>query len=210
MLGIETGEEGGANDSELVASRNRHQVLPADRLAARFDAALIVTRPRTAEARLEQVMRRQRFEARRELPLGANESLIEPASSTSTSKKSTSARSPGGYTSGTNTSRRLRFHSATAPLTVVTPIVKPSASNILCRRAAVSRCLPPVHCGDSASSASNRPLAFSQTGRPRATRSTRVGAACDRYRCTVLRETPISRATRRADRPSTSTLCRIT
>src|SRR4051812_2041642 len=50
-----------------------------------------------------------------------------PSTSTSTSKKSTPARSPGRYVSGTNPSRRCRFHSATASLTTVTPTRLPSA-----------------------------------------------------------------------------------
>src|SRR6185503_18788402 len=55
--------------------RNRHELLPANRLAARLDAALVVPGTRSREARLEQVMRREREEARRELALAPDEDL---------------------------------------------------------------------------------------------------------------------------------------
>jgi hypothetical protein len=64
VLGIEPREERAANDSEVGAARDRHQMLPPDGFAARFDAALVVAGPRAAEARLEQIVRRQRLEAR--------------------------------------------------------------------------------------------------------------------------------------------------
>ena len=73
----------------------------------------------------------------------------------------------GRYVSGTKTSRRCRFHSATASLTRVTPTRCPSVSNSSCNRVAVSRCLPPVHRTDSASNACTRPATASQTGRGR-------------------------------------------
>jgi hypothetical protein len=134
-----------------------------------------------------------------------------PSTSTSTSKKSTSARSPGRYVSGTKTSRRCRFHSATASLTTVTPTRWPSASNNACSRVAVSRCLPPVHRTESASTACTRSAIASQTGRGRGVTSAfRTGAASSTYFPTVVRERPSSRATARCVRPSTSTLCRTT
>jgi hypothetical protein len=73
MLGIEPCKERGAHGSEIVAARNRHQVLQANRLAARFDAALVVASPGAAEACLEEVVRRQRLEARSEHSLRADE-----------------------------------------------------------------------------------------------------------------------------------------
>ena len=73
VLGIEPCKERGAHDSEIVAARNWHQVLQANRLAARFDAALVVTGPGAAEARLEQIVRRQRLEARSEHSLRADQ-----------------------------------------------------------------------------------------------------------------------------------------
>jgi hypothetical protein len=60
---------------KIVARRDRNQVLPADALAARLHAALVVPRRRSAEARLEEVVRRKRFEARRQLAVRADEDL---------------------------------------------------------------------------------------------------------------------------------------
>ena len=48
-------------------------MLPADTLATRFDAALVVAGARPCEARLEEVVRREREEARRQLALAADE-----------------------------------------------------------------------------------------------------------------------------------------
>src|SRR5207253_1394211 len=75
VLAVEAREESGGDDSEVVALRNRHQMLPSDGLAARFDAALVVAGAWSAEARLEEVVRRERFEARRQLALGADQML---------------------------------------------------------------------------------------------------------------------------------------
>lgn len=79
---------------------------------------------------------------------------------TSTSEKSTSARSPGRYVKGTKTSRLCRFHSATAALTTM---VRTACDDQLagvtsssCRRVAVRRCLPPVHCAGAVSKACTR------------------------------------------------------
>src|SRR5262249_27378832 len=55
-----------------------------------------------------------------------------PSRSKRTSKKSTSARSPARYVSGTNTSRRRRLHSATVSLTSVTPTRGPSPTSSSC------------------------------------------------------------------------------
>ena len=103
-----------------------------------------------------------------------------PATSTSTSKKSASASSPGAYDSGTKTSRRVRFHSATARFTSVAPTSKPSARSISWRRVAVSRCFPPVQRGDSSSNACSLSDTFASTGFARGAASVRVGADLSR------------------------------
>jgi len=112
-----------------------------------------------------------------------------------TSKKSTSARSPGRYVSGTKTSRRCRFHSATAAFTSEAPTWWPSPISNSCSRVAVSCCLPPVQAFDAARSASMRGPTFSQTGRapwlrlpPHRLRPLDVPAVCRlRQRARVMR-----------------------
>jgi hypothetical protein len=64
--------------------------------------------------------------------------------------------------------------------------------------------------GASSSSACSRALAASCAGRSLATGCRDDGGAPSTYRFTVLREMPISRATCRADSPSTSTRCLTT
>ena len=108
--------------------------------------------------------------------------------------------------SGTNTSRRCRFHSATSSLTVVTPTCWPSLINNSWSRVAVNCCLPPVQSFDAAKIASIRDPTFAQTGRPRGAVSFRCGVASLRDLRTVSRAIPSSLATARRDRPSTSTL----
>jgi hypothetical protein len=88
----------------------------------------------------------------------------------------------------------------------VTPTRAPSPTSNSWSRVAVSCCLPPVHCTDSASSASTRALTFSQTGRARGADSFRIGTASSTYFRTVTRETPNSLAICRWERPSTNTL----
>ena len=53
--------------------RNRHQRLPAERFAARLHAAFVVAFAGPAEARLHQVMRRERRKPRRQRALAADE-----------------------------------------------------------------------------------------------------------------------------------------
>ena len=239
---------------ERRPARNRDQRLLADRLAAGFDAALIVALAGPTEAGLEQVVRGQRGEPRRQRPRAADQdphdgrpqivvrharrhavevrkradvpvekadlilALVDPreVAARGTSAASGRAtpcggsrrgrpaprrsrpppRSPGRYVNGTKTSRRCRFHSATASLTTVTPTVCPSATSSPCSRVAVSRCLPPVHCADSASSACTRAATLSQTGRGRGPASAfRTGTAWPTYLPTVVRDSPNSRAT---------------
>ena len=75
MSSVETREQRGTHRGEVIAARDRHQMLPSDGLSPRLDAAFIVASARPAEARLEQIVRREGLEARGELPLGANENF---------------------------------------------------------------------------------------------------------------------------------------
>ena len=72
---IEASLECRADRPEIRSARNRYELLPADRLAARLDAALVVSRPWTREARLEQVVICDREEARCQLALATDEDL---------------------------------------------------------------------------------------------------------------------------------------
>ncbi len=111
--------------------------------------------------------------------------------------------------------RRPRDAAASIPRPPLSPRSRPtrcpSATNNACSRVAVSRCLPPVHRTESASTACTRSAIASHTGRGRGVASAfRAGAAWSTYFPTVVRERPSSRATARCVRPSTSTLCRTT
>ncbi len=72
---VQRSDETAADRGEACAGRDRHEVLPADPLAARLDAALVVARARAREAWLEDVVRCERLEAGGELALGADEDL---------------------------------------------------------------------------------------------------------------------------------------
>ena len=70
---VEPGEQRPAHLGERLARRDGHEVLQPHALAARLDAALVVAGARPREAGLEEVVRRERLEARRELALRACE-----------------------------------------------------------------------------------------------------------------------------------------
>jgi len=133
------------------------------------------------------------------------------SSSTTTSKKSTWATSPGRYVSGTNASSRRRFHSRKTWRTVVTPTSKPSARRALCRSVPVTRCLAVVRVDHSCSNASTRSRTSSRFGVTRAFRGRSAPSQPSlRYFRTVFREQFICLATLRTLWFSTRTLCLIT
>src|SRR5919204_6785415 len=74
-LPVQPLEEGPADAFEIVAARDRHEVLEADSLPAGLDSSLVVTCPRAREARFEQVMIGKRRETRCQLSLGASADL---------------------------------------------------------------------------------------------------------------------------------------
>jgi len=70
---IEPRQERRADGAQIGSSRDRHQLLPADPLASSLDAALVVARARTREARLDEIVGGELEEARRQLALAADE-----------------------------------------------------------------------------------------------------------------------------------------
>jgi hypothetical protein len=62
---VEPREQCLADLTQVCSARDRHEVLPANRFAARLHSSLVVAGRRTAEARLEEIVRRERFEALR-------------------------------------------------------------------------------------------------------------------------------------------------
>lgn len=54
VLGVESCEQGAAQGAQVLAAGDGHQMLPADGLAPRLHATLVVAGAWSAEARLEQ------------------------------------------------------------------------------------------------------------------------------------------------------------
>src|SRR5205823_14688938 len=61
---IEPRQQRRADGAQVGARRDRHELLPADALAPRLDAALVVAGARPRKARLQEIVRRELEEAR--------------------------------------------------------------------------------------------------------------------------------------------------